>query len=95
MSEQETMDRLLRESMAADAPPSLSPAFERRLAKRLRRRTLDSKGRLVMALYSLIALAVSVWTMRRGPFGWVPTAVAILVPLAIAAAATYRATRQA
>ena len=43
-----------------------------------------------MALYSLIALAASLWTMRSGPLGWVPTAVAILVPLAVAAAAKYR-----
>jgi hypothetical protein len=78
------MDRLLREAMAA-GEPRLSPAFDARLARRLRPRRLSSTGRLVMTVYTVAALVVSVWTMRSASLDWSVVAAAVLVPLAVVA----------
>ena len=90
MSEQEKMDRLLRQSMGAVPPPRLSSAFDRRLVKRLHPRRLSSAGRLAMTLYALLALIVSVWVMRSEAIDWIPIVIAILAPPMLAAAVQYR-----
>jgi hypothetical protein len=84
MSDQERMDRWLRDAMAA-GEPRLSSAFDARLAKRLRPRRLSSIGKLVMAVYIVAAIAISVWTLRRVPLEWSVGAVALLAPIAILA----------
>jgi len=88
--EQERMDHLLRQSMASLPPPSLSPDFAQQLAKRMRPRRLSSAGRIVMALYASLAFLVSVWVMRSAAIAWLSIAVAIFVPLVLAAAVHYR-----
>ena len=90
MSEQEKMDRLLRQSMGALPPPSLSPDFDQRLAKRLRPRRLSSAGQVVMTLYVLLALTISVWVMRSAAIDWIPIVIAILAPLMLAGAVQHR-----
>jgi hypothetical protein len=90
MSDQERLDLMLRRTMAADPAPALSPAFDRRLARRLRARRLSPKGRGVLALYALGALAVSVWAMRSEAFGWALIAGAVVLPLVLVALAQRR-----
>ena len=90
MSEQEKVDRSLRQSMGALPPPSLSSTFDQRLMKRLRPRRLSSAGRLAMTLYAVLALVLSVWVMRREAIDWIPIVIAILAPLILGAAVQYR-----
>ena len=84
MSEQEKMDRLLREAMSSP-PPTLSPGFNERLLKRARPRRLRPGGRLVLAGYALAALAVSIWAMRSQSIEWTLIVAAVVVPLLIIA----------
>jgi hypothetical protein len=90
MSEQEKMDRLLRQVMAATPTPNLSSAFDQRLMKQLRPRRLDSTGRLAMTAYALLALTVSIWVMREQGIDWSATAIAVLAPLILALAVQRR-----
>ena len=53
MSEQESMDHLLRQLMAGNPAPAVSSAFDQRLARRLRPSRLGPVGRMVMSLYTL------------------------------------------
>jgi len=87
MSEQESMDHLLRQLMAGNPAPAVSSAFDQRLARRLRPSRLGPVGRMVMSLYTLLALAVSVWEMRSQSIGWSLIVVLIGVPLMFVAAA--------
>jgi hypothetical protein len=84
MSEQETMDQLLREAMSAP-PPALSPGFDERLLKRTRPRRLKPGGRLVLAGYALAALVVSIWAMRSQSIEWTLIVAAVAVPVLIIA----------
>ena len=63
MSEQDHVDRWLREAMAADEP-RLSSSFDARLAKCLKPARLTRTGRLVLLAYLVAAIAVSVMAMR-------------------------------
>ena len=63
MHDDEEMDRLLREVMAADVP-HLSPAFDARVLRRVRPRRLTPTGRVVMAAYVAVAAVTAVWLMR-------------------------------
>ena len=56
MHDDEVMDRLLRHAMAADAP-QLSPAFDARVMRRVRPRRLTPMGRVVIAVYIVVAAA--------------------------------------
>lgn len=57
------MDRLLRESMAGEAP-HLSPAFDATVMARVRGPRLSSTGRVVMGAYGLGASALTVWALH-------------------------------
>lgn len=85
MSEQETMDELLRRSMSAVPPPSLSRGFEQRLARQIRPRRLGAPARRLLALYALITLVASVWVMRNQAIDWSLIVAAVVVPLTILA----------
>lgn len=85
MSEQEKMDQWLRQAMSAELPPTVSPGFDDRLAKRLRPRRLHPSGRLVLACYALVALTISVWAMRSQSIEWSLVAISIAVPLVVTA----------
>ncbi len=86
MHDDELMERLLRDVLAADAP-RLSPAFDARLMRRVRPRRLTPMGRLVMAVYIMAAAATAVWLMRDVPVTSILAAVAIGVPIAASAGA--------
>ena len=78
------MDTLLRGAFEKTAVPTLSPSFERRIARHVARRELTSNGRNVLVGYAAVALAVSIWTMRSVSLDWSLIAAAILAPTAIA-----------
>lgn len=90
MSEQDRMDRLLREMMAITPPPCLSSGFEQRLRKRLGARRLDSAGRWILTGYGIIALILSIWVMRSQSIDWSLVAIAIVVPLSVATVIQHR-----
>ena len=62
----EMMDVLLREAMAADAP-QLSPAFDDRVMQEVRPRKLSTFGVMVLAVYAVAATAIAVWVMQGIP----------------------------
>ena len=66
MHDDDVMDRLLKDAMAADAP-QLSPAFDARVMRRVRPRRLTTMGRVVIAAYAVVAAATAVWLMRDLP----------------------------
>ena len=53
----------LREAMVGEVP-ELSRGFDAAVLARTRRRALTSKGRLLMAVYAAVALALSAWAMQ-------------------------------
>lgn len=85
MSDQEGMDRLLRQALSAPMP-SVSPGFDRRVMRATRPRRLERTGVLVMTAYAGVAVVVSVWAMRGADIGWGLMAAALLVPLVAAVA---------
>ena len=89
MHDDDAMDRLLRDAMAADAP-QLSPAFDARVMRRVRPRRLTPTGRVVIAVYVVAAAAAAVWLMRDLPMEWIVAAVAIGGPVAAGASAYVR-----
>ena len=86
MHDDEVMEQLLRDAMAADAP-QLSPAFDARVMRRVRPRRLTPIGRLVLAVYIVVAAASAVWLMRDLRMEWIIAAVVISVPVAAGASA--------
>jgi hypothetical protein len=72
--------------MAADAP-QLSAAFDARVMRRLRPRRLTPIGRVVMAVYIVVAAATAVWLIRYLPLASVVAAALAGVPVAVAARA--------
>lgn len=86
MRDDEVMDRLLRDVMAADAP-QLSPAFDARVMRRVRPRRLTPMVRVVIAVYIVVAAATAVWLMRDLPMESIVAAVVIGVPVAAGASA--------
>jgi hypothetical protein len=81
MHDDDAMDRLLRNVMAAD-PPQLSPAFDARLMRRVRPHRLAPMGRVVIAVYVVIAAATAAWAMQDLPMESIVAAVVIAVPVA-------------
>jgi len=86
MHDDELMDKLLRDVMAADTP-ELSPAFDIRVMRRTRTRRLTSIGRVAMAVYIVAAAATTVWLMRDLRVELIATALAIGGPVAAGARA--------
>jgi hypothetical protein len=86
MHDDELMDRLMRDVMAADAP-QLSPGFDARVMRRVRPRRLAPMGRAVIAVYLVFAAATAVWLMRDLPIESIVAAVVIGIPVAAGASA--------
>ena len=66
MHDDDVMDRLLKDAMAADAP-QLSRDFDARVMQRVRPRRLTPMGHAVIAAYALVAAATAAWCMRDLP----------------------------
>ena len=86
MDDDDVMDQLLRESMAAEAP-QLSHAFDAEVMRRVKPRQLTTMGRIVIAAYFVIAVAAAAWLMQDLRVEWIAAALAIGVPVAAAASA--------
>jgi hypothetical protein len=86
MHDDDVMDGLLRDVMATDLP-QLSPSFDARLMRRMRPRRLTTIGKVVMALYVVIAVATAVWLMRDLGVVSIATALAIGLPVTAGASA--------
>jgi tetrahydromethanopterin S-methyltransferase subunit E len=89
MHDDEAMDRLLRDAMAGDAP-QLSPAFDGRVMRRVRPRRLTPMGRVVIAVYVVVAAAAAAWLMRDLRLESIVAALAIGMPVAAATSAYVR-----
>lgn len=89
MRDDDAMDRLLREAMAAE-PPRLSPAFDARVMRRVRPRRLTPAGRAVMVVYALLAAAAMAWLLRDLPPEWIAGSAVAVVLIAVAAGAYAR-----
>ena len=86
MHDDELIDQLLTDVMAADTP-ELSPGFDARVMRRVRSRRLSPVGRVVIAVYIVVALAAAVWLMRDLRIEWIVAALVIGVPVAAGASA--------
>ena len=86
MHDDDVMDRLLTDAMAADVP-QLSPGFDARVMRRVRPRRLTPMGRVAIAGYIVVAAAVAVWLMRDLEMTSIVAALAVGVPVAAAASA--------
>lgn len=84
MHDDEAMDQLLKTAFAAEAP-QLSPAFDARVLRRVRPRRLTPLGRVVLAVYIVIAAAGTVWLMRDLPLQSIALAAVIGIPVAAGA----------
>jgi hypothetical protein len=84
MHDDEAMDRLLRDTMAAEVP-QLSPSFDARVMRRARPRRLTRTGRVVIAVYVVLAAATGAWMMRD--LHMVSIFAAIVIDVAVAAGA--------
>ena len=81
MHDDDAMNELLRETLRGDVP-ELSPAFDGRVMQRLRPRRLAPTDRIVMAAYSVTAVAAAAWLMQDLPIEWIAGAVVIAAPIA-------------
>jgi hypothetical protein len=77
----DVMDQLLGEAMAADAP-QLSPAFDARVMRRVQPRRLTPMGRVLVAAYFVCAVAAAVWLMQDLRVEWIAAVVAVGGPVA-------------
>ncbi len=82
------VDSLLRRSLSTPMP-NLSPGFDERVSRELRRsaQPLNRSGRILLAAYAVLSVAVSVVVMRGQGLGWEYITLVTLVPLALVAAA--------
>jgi hypothetical protein len=86
MHDDNLMDQLLRDTMAAE-PPQLSPDFDARVTRRVRPRRLTQTGRWLIAGYVVVAAATAGWLMRDVPVTAMVAALAMTVPIALGASA--------
>ena len=63
MHDDDAMDRLLGNALAAEVP-QLSAGFDARLMRRVRPRRLTGTGRAVLAAYVVVATVISAWLMK-------------------------------
>ena len=89
MHDDDLMDVLLRDAMAAEVP-QLSPAFDARVMRRAQPHTLSPMGRVVLAVYFIAAAVLAVWLMRDLRVEWIAAAVAAGVPVAAGVSAYSR-----
>lgn len=82
----DAMDGLLRRTLGSRPAPALPPGFDRRLARRLRRRALSTRGRHLLVAYAVVAVAVSAGVLGRAALPWPIVIGAVLISLAAVAA---------
>ena len=87
MPDDELMDRLLKDTMAGDAPPELSPAFDARVMRRIHPPRLSMGGRVIIAVYAVVAVSAAAWFLRDLPMLSIVAAFAISASVAAGASA--------
>jgi len=85
VSEPIEIEALLRESMDAAAPPTLTPTFTQRVTMRLRPRQLSAGAQRALRFYALAAAVVSVAVMRSQAVEWSLIAGSLVVTVVIGA----------
>ena len=84
------MDLLLRQAMREPAP-QLPSGFDRQLARRLKPKRLDQRGRRIVAGYAVVAVVLSAWALAPMPAWAIAAALlAAIASLAISWAAGLR-----
>ena len=86
MNDDQMMDQLLTEAMAANVP-QLSSAFDDRVMQQVRPRRLTPTGIVVIAVYAVTAAAIAVWAMRDIPVALIVAGVVIGAGVAASASA--------
>jgi hypothetical protein len=81
----DSVESFLRQSLATETAPTLSPNFQQQLEARLPPRRLHKKQRQFLMAYALTALAVSVGALQLMGFSIGLTLLCVLVPLGIVA----------
>jgi uncharacterized membrane protein YdbT with pleckstrin-like domain len=81
----EPIESFLRQSLAAETAPTLSPDFQQQLHQRLQPRRLGKKPRRFLIAYALTGLAVSVGALQLAGFSWWLILLFVLIPLIIVA----------
>jgi hypothetical protein len=80
MNEFDDFDRVLQESLSADAAPMADTDFERRLQARLAARKLRPIGRGPILAYAGMGLTTSVLAMALAGMDWRIGALSIVLP---------------
>lgn len=88
----EPIEGFLRQSLATETAPTLSPNFQQQLGARLQPLRIRKKQRQFLLAYSLTGLVVSMGVLRVVGFGWGLTLFCMFVPLVIVAAILWRHT---
>ena len=89
----DTVDRILRQTMATSPAPMLSARFDERLSQRLAGRRLISSRPAGLTAYALAAVAISVGLMWWAAIDWRLMLVALGAPIAVATMACRRCVR--
>ena len=90
VSEPPAIETLLRESMDAAPPPTLSPTFTERVTTRLRPRQLREGARRTLRFYAVAAALFSVAVMRSQGVEWSLIAASLAVTAVIGAIQRHR-----
>jgi hypothetical protein len=81
MRDDDVMDQLLKDAMAAP-PPKLSSDFDASVMRAVQPRRLTTSGRVVLAAYALFAIATMVLFMKDLRPEWIAAALVATVPIA-------------
>ena len=92
MTPDERMDARLRAGMPA--PPRLSTAFDRRVARAVAPRGLTPRGRRAVVAYAIVAAVAALWALAAATVPWPVSVLALTVPIVAVAAAQGRTLRR-
>ena len=79
----DSVESFLRQSLASETAPTLSPNFQQQLGKRLQPRRIRKKQRRFLIAYSAIGFLSSVGALQLAGFNIGLTLLCVLTPLAI------------
>ncbi|WP_309714611.1 hypothetical protein [Armatimonas sp.] len=77
------IEGFLRQSLATETAPTLSPNFQQQLGARLQPRRIRKKQRRFLLAYSAIGFLLSLGTLQLAGFSIGLTLLCVLAPLAI------------
>ena len=83
----DSVESFLRQSLATETAPKLSPNFQQQLGARLQPRRTRKKQRRFLLAYALIGLIVSIGALQLAGFSIGIALLCVFAPLAIVAVA--------